>query len=202
MPINVCCEGCGKAYRVKDESAGKRMKCKECGAAILIPAPDADDFDDEEVDEEFDCEEPPHRTSGQSSRKSKPSRSSRRDALGTMEDIFTSDRSVWMKMAGGAAATPLLLVVVLNKQRRRGGPAIDFTSPTTLAMLAGSVVVGAILGALLTAKDVVQRRLEEGQQVSLPWTLLFGKGLISLLCVWFPLVILVTFVVTMLTLGI
>jgi len=30
--------GCGKTYTVKDEMAGRRGKCKECGAPILVPA--------------------------------------------------------------------------------------------------------------------------------------------------------------------
>ena len=38
--IEFSCD-CGKSYVVKDESAGRRGKCKECGAAIQVPAPAA-----------------------------------------------------------------------------------------------------------------------------------------------------------------
>ncbi len=38
MPISVCCNDCGKDCRVKDEVAGKKMKCKDCGAVIAIPS--------------------------------------------------------------------------------------------------------------------------------------------------------------------
>ncbi len=38
--IEFTCE-CGKSYVVKDESAGRRGKCKECGAPITVPTPAA-----------------------------------------------------------------------------------------------------------------------------------------------------------------
>lgn len=38
--IEFSCE-CGKSYVVKDESAGRRGKCKECGAPITVPTPAA-----------------------------------------------------------------------------------------------------------------------------------------------------------------
>lgn len=40
MPINVSCQGCGKAYAVPDERAGQRFKCKVCGAVVPVPAAD------------------------------------------------------------------------------------------------------------------------------------------------------------------
>jgi len=42
MPISVSC-ACGAALRVRDEAAGKKAKCPKCGAAVLIPAAEADD---------------------------------------------------------------------------------------------------------------------------------------------------------------
>ena len=38
MPINVSCQGCGKAYAVPDERAGQRFKCKACGTVVSVPA--------------------------------------------------------------------------------------------------------------------------------------------------------------------
>lgn len=37
MSIRVSCEGCGKQLKVRDEAAGKRVKCPECGGVIAIP---------------------------------------------------------------------------------------------------------------------------------------------------------------------
>ncbi len=40
MTIIVRCDECEKRYRVPDDRAGKRVKCRECGAIILVPPPD------------------------------------------------------------------------------------------------------------------------------------------------------------------
>jgi hypothetical protein len=37
MPIRFACDGCGKAFSVKDDLAGKKGKCTACGAAMMIP---------------------------------------------------------------------------------------------------------------------------------------------------------------------
>lgn len=34
MPIDVICDGCDKRFRLKDELAGKRFKCKGCGKVL------------------------------------------------------------------------------------------------------------------------------------------------------------------------
>jgi hypothetical protein len=38
MPIDLACQ-CGRKLRAKDEHAGKRLKCPDCGAVIGIPVP-------------------------------------------------------------------------------------------------------------------------------------------------------------------
>ena len=38
MPISVTCDNCGKALKVKDEWAGKRAKCPQCGNTFTVPA--------------------------------------------------------------------------------------------------------------------------------------------------------------------
>ena len=38
MSIVIKCTGCGKAYKVRDDLAGKRVKCK-CGQAMVVPTP-------------------------------------------------------------------------------------------------------------------------------------------------------------------
>lgn len=41
MPITVDCSGCGKQYRVSDQAAGKRLRCRECGRDMIVPMPSA-----------------------------------------------------------------------------------------------------------------------------------------------------------------
>ena len=38
MPIKLNCPKCRKPFRVRDESAGMRVKCPTCGAVLLVPA--------------------------------------------------------------------------------------------------------------------------------------------------------------------
>lgn len=38
MPIQVRCE-CGKSLQAKDEFAGRKVKCSQCGKILRIPAP-------------------------------------------------------------------------------------------------------------------------------------------------------------------
>lgn len=46
MTIELDCQSCGKSYRLGDQLAGKKVKCKECGTTIKVPAAAADDDDD------------------------------------------------------------------------------------------------------------------------------------------------------------
>jgi predicted Zn finger-like uncharacterized protein len=39
MPIEVTCDGCGSRFRVADAAAGKKGKCKKCGAIVTVPVP-------------------------------------------------------------------------------------------------------------------------------------------------------------------
>jgi hypothetical protein len=38
MPIRAQCDNCGKVYNLPDESAGKRLRCKQCAVAFTVPA--------------------------------------------------------------------------------------------------------------------------------------------------------------------
>ena len=40
--ISFRCQGCGQKYKVKDEWAGKRSRCKQCNHIMNIPALDED----------------------------------------------------------------------------------------------------------------------------------------------------------------
>lgn len=38
--IKFSCTKCQKSYRVNDQYAGKRVRCKECGTVNTIPSPE------------------------------------------------------------------------------------------------------------------------------------------------------------------
>jgi hypothetical protein len=51
MPIKVSCVDCGETFSVKDELAGKRVKCRVCGVPVRVSneaSADADDDDDDD----------------------------------------------------------------------------------------------------------------------------------------------------------
>jgi phage FluMu protein Com len=40
MPITLGCPSCGKRFRARDESAGKKVKCPYCQSAVQVPTPE------------------------------------------------------------------------------------------------------------------------------------------------------------------
>ena len=36
--ITFTCTGCGRSFTVPEQYAGRRAKCKECGASVEVPA--------------------------------------------------------------------------------------------------------------------------------------------------------------------
>ncbi|MEZ6064534.1 MAG: hypothetical protein R3B90_02240 [Planctomycetaceae bacterium] len=38
MPISVSCDVCGRDYRIADEKAGTKFRCKECGETVEVPS--------------------------------------------------------------------------------------------------------------------------------------------------------------------
>lgn len=57
MPIEVTCDGCGARFKAPDTAAGKKGKCKKCGAVITIPVPEPVGAPAEE-DDMYDIAEP------------------------------------------------------------------------------------------------------------------------------------------------
>src|SRR5438094_2458057 len=41
MPIPVAC-GCGRAMKVKDEFAGRKIRCPQCAEVLSVPQPEAE----------------------------------------------------------------------------------------------------------------------------------------------------------------
>jgi hypothetical protein len=69
MPIQVACD-CGKKLRVKDESAGKKIRCPGCQEILSVPAPDLVEPDEDDVSAAVTSEPP--KPAPRSKRKSDP----------------------------------------------------------------------------------------------------------------------------------
>lgn len=121
--------------------------------------------------------------------------------VSTFDELFRGGTPVWLKIVVGAVATPILVLVCGLRANRRGGTGFPNDPIIIAAIFGGSAIVGAVLGAALSLKDVVQSRLADGKPVAFPLRALFGFGIWSLLLVWVPGIIALTLVVTMLVLG-
>lgn len=119
----------------------------------------------------------------------------------SFNDLFAGGASVWLKIVGGAIATSVVVTLMALRSKRRGGMELPESPVVIAAVIGGAAIVGAVLGGLLSMKDVVQNRLAAGKPVAFPLKLLFGFGMWSLLLVWFPAAIVLTLVVTILTLA-
>jgi hypothetical protein len=128
MPISVSCPDCDKSLKVKDELAGKKIRCPDCSGVVPIPAKksksDDDDFlddmepstskrkrrpvDDDDLLDDDDDDEPVSKR-----RSRKPiKKTSRRSKSGS---------KIWLivgcVLGGGMLIFGLLLVVAVNQIR-------------------------------------------------------------------------------------
>ncbi|MDB5388275.1 MAG: hypothetical protein JWM11_3921 [Planctomycetaceae bacterium] len=67
MTISVSCDECFQEYQLNNSLAGKKVKCKECGAVIKVPDDEALD-DLEFLDDDDDDEKPRRKPSRGTSR--------------------------------------------------------------------------------------------------------------------------------------
>ena len=79
MPIEVTCKACGKTLKARDEAAGKRTSCPDCGTEIRIPEVTEYAYEEEEEDSygmqaEPEYDEPPRGRSRNDDRGRKPCR--------------------------------------------------------------------------------------------------------------------------------
>ncbi|MBI1313092.1 hypothetical protein GC176_17520 [bacterium] len=54
-PIAVECEACGKRFKAKAQMAGRTGKCPGCGSSITVPEPEADVWEDEHDEWDFEA---------------------------------------------------------------------------------------------------------------------------------------------------
>ncbi|MCA9016360.1 MAG: DUF1559 domain-containing protein [Planctomycetaceae bacterium] len=72
MTISFQCKKCGKNYKVSDDKAGRKFKCRQCDAPVQIPETDVDDLYDDWEEEEVEPAPAP-RSRKRNTSKSKPS---------------------------------------------------------------------------------------------------------------------------------
>ena len=110
MSIHVSCEECFYDYSVKDQLAGKRIKCKECGAAIRIPTHQESEDDAGYMSELLAEEERDRQRRKKKSQKDLPSPRMERSKRKPMGRSHASTG-----IAGGALTLVLIAVVFAAK---------------------------------------------------------------------------------------
>ncbi len=111
MSIKVTCDECFFDYTVKDQFAGKRIKCKECGAAIRIPA--TRQFEEDDVfDDDLYVEQklPPKRPAKALKKKRGTSRKKR-----PAREKYSGGGVPAAGIAGGAGTLLIIVLVVIVK---------------------------------------------------------------------------------------
>jgi hypothetical protein len=70
MPVSLTCSGCKSTLKVRDDLAGKKVKCPKCATLLTVPAAEEEEFAPVEIDDPSDSvvDAPPPE------KKSKPSR--------------------------------------------------------------------------------------------------------------------------------
>ena len=131
MPITATCDECFTEYKVKEDLAGKKVKCRQCGAAVQIPkagrsAP-ADEFswtsDDAEADDREAPRLPSRKKASQNARSTKRSRhrSNSRPSI-WRADLLTSSNAAWCAAVVAVGIT--LVLVPINVRISIGFAAI------------------------------------------------------------------------------
>lgn len=132
MPIKVSC-ACGKKLSVKDEYAGRRIKCPECGKAVSIPK--AKPLSSENTEDEWDLaddeqgesdEETPSRSRRANKRGGVSGSARRGHSAGNSKTGSKRGLIIGLGVGGGLL---VVLAVVWLAWPRRAGPAVA-TNPT------------------------------------------------------------------------
>lgn len=138
MPIAAKCE-CGKTYKLGDDAAGKKFKCKACQAVVRVPvpktAPPEDEFDDfgdlgddfgDDFGEDYPPEPaPPRKKSGRKAKGKSKSGGKKKPAKkkgGKKKGSSEMSPAVKYSLAGGiVVATVGLIVGILFMNGTIGG---------------------------------------------------------------------------------
>tara|TARA_R110002111_G_scaffold257026_1_gene324950 strand:- start:100123 stop:101130 length:1008 start_codon:yes stop_codon:yes gene_type:complete len=101
MAIQFHCKKCGKGYKVGDDKAGRKIKCRQCAAPIQIPEADIEDLSEDWEDEEAEYTPAPRRRAPSASKsKSKPKRKNK-SGSGSNQNILIIGGIVALLVVGG-----------------------------------------------------------------------------------------------------
>jgi hypothetical protein len=133
MPVPLDCE-CGRSLRVKDELAGRRIRCPGCSDVLTVPKPETSHDADEEATALLLSDEPSEAAAPRARYRDEPSES---DAIQRRPSPRPSRPT-----ASRAPAPPNV-----RRAKSRGGPRVAFEQGWFGSMNAG--VIGGLLMMLI-----------------------------------------------------
>jgi hypothetical protein len=157
VSIDISCAACKKSYRVKDELAGKTAKCS-CGEKIAIPLPQAT-IDLDEVFAEMpkstdDLFAPVTAQNGQTLASlpvAAPKRAARQSSANA-KDLLQGTAAKIGQILLGAVVVGFVTFRAIRRE--------NFELSTKLTIAVGGAAVGAVVGLLLTFRDVLRKGRE------------------------------------------
>lgn len=202
MSIEFQCPRCGKAYRVRDDLAGKNAKCT-CGRQLKVPlpaplAPDDDLFADLTEPDAPPLKVPATSQAAKAYPRTQPASGSRKKtAHPSLNDLLSLSGAggAVLKILIGAAVGALAGWKGLLRTDRDTG--IDPT--LRIPMIIAFAGIGAFAAILLVTADSVRKRVSAGQHVPLILRLLFASRFLSII-LWVALAFLGAIVLAFVTL--
>ena len=156
MPIQVVCPNCDKTYKVKDEAAGKKLRCKTCETVIPIPAADVAEPDPWDVlPEEGNENELPPSELPPVQRKKRPQGQAKRTRAGS---------------GGGMPVTVIVSIVLC-------GVMIALNILAAIASLLGADVTNGVGGVIRLAVNATIIKGLVDRSNRLRWNAIFLDGI-------------------------
>lgn len=101
------------------------------------------------------------------------------DDLEDLDDVDRSARTYRRNIKAGAITTGLLAFFAMFGMEADAGQPLSLLK--IVGFLGGAMIVGGMIGALLSMKDFVAQRIARGERVGCLPKLLFGSGAMSLI---------------------
>jgi len=99
------------------------------------------------------------------------------------DELFRSDKAIWLKMLGAAAVTGILAFGAVLKSHQRHAAAERIGAAGEAIVIFGAMTLASIVVLALSIKDIVRRRIDEGRKVNFVLRLLLGMRWLSL-AIW------------------
>ncbi|WP_417377796.1 DUF1559 domain-containing protein [Gimesia sp.] len=146
MTINFQCKQCGKNYKVSDDKAGKKVKCRQCDASVRIPELEVDDFSEDWEEPEYEA--PARRRKSSASRNQSKSKSRKKTATGSNQTLLIAGGAVALILIGGG------LFFMLSSSKSGGGLFKSITDKVDVVVNSQLDKSGSNAGSRSAASDI------------------------------------------------